>query len=345
MPDLPEAFLERDIIAYVRGLAEGKGAQLVRGIGDDCAVIRHGGGKVLLLTTDMLTESVHFDLAWHPAAALGRKAASVNISDVAAMGGRPLVALLSLAVPAGLQAAFLNDFLAGFTARLAEYDTLLVGGDTVASPDRLTISVTVVGEASEAQVLYRTGAGPGDLIWVSGSLGAAAAGLDLCRLQKAGRAIAMEGYHGLLAAHLDPEPQVQLGLMLAASGLVGAMLDVSDGLATDLAHLCKESGVGAEVFVEQLPIPSPVRELAASLNRSALDWAVRGGEDYQLLFTSPAECEHELRRLVAERSGRHICCIGKVVTGDGVFLCQSGTEGMSRRPIAYQGFDHFSGRD
>lgn len=345
MVGLPKAFLERDIISYVRGLAAGRGEKLVRGIGDDCAVIRHGGENVLLITTDMLAESVHFDLNWHPAFTLGRKAASVNISDVAAMGGRPLMALLSLAVPAGIQSSFLDELLAGFAARLAEYDVLLVGGDTIASGGRLTISVTVIGEAPEGRVLYRNGARIGDLIWVSGALGAAAAGLDLCRLRQGGQDIDLSRYQEVLAAHLDPEPQVELGLTLAASGFVGAMMDVSDGLGTDLAHLCKESGVGAEVYVEQLPISPVVQEFAASLKKSALDWAIQGGEDYQLLFTTPVACQRDLLRLVTEQGGRHIYCIGKVVAGDKVLLCRPGPGGEIRTAIAYQGFDHFSGRD
>ena len=198
----------------------------------------------MLLTTDTLVEGVHFDLAWHPPLLLGRKAGAVNLSDVAAMGGEPRFALLNVAFP-GSASAWLDDFLAGFHGILQEHDTHLVGGDTVKSSSDISITVTIIGEAAEDSICYRSGAVPGDLVFVSGSLGDAAAGLALCR---AGISSDDSGqWQQLLSAHLDPQPQVQLGRILAESGQIHAMMDISDGLATDLAHICAASGVGAEM--------------------------------------------------------------------------------------------------
>ena len=172
---------ERDCINRILSYVQGHDREgLIKGIGDDCAVLEKDGQSVLLLSTDTLVEGVHFDLDWHPPILLGRKCASVNLSDIAAMGGEPRACLLSIGFPHSV-VPWLDDFMTGFTAVLNEHGTLLVGGDTVKSSNDLTVSVTVIGEADRGRVCYRSGAQPGDRIWVSGSLGNAAAGLDLCR--------------------------------------------------------------------------------------------------------------------------------------------------------------------
>jgi len=335
MKSLPS---ERSIIDDIRSrLPDGGAAGLVRGIGDDCAVLARAGGLLELATTDTLVEGVHFDLAWHPAHLLGRKAVAVNVSDIAAMGGIPRYALLALGLPATLAKAWLDDLLAGFIAALAEYGVVLVGGDTVRSPAGLVLSVTVLGEVAADEVLYRHGASPGDGVWVSGCLGAAAAGLELCR---GGRALpAGHPWAPLGRAHLDPVAQVRLGRLLATSGMVRAMMDLSDGLATDLAHLCKESGVGAEVDAACLPLADELRQAARELGRDPLDWALAGGEDYGLLFAAPADAAEKLVRLVAEAGGPVISRVGYCTAGSGVVLVHQGRE----RHIAYQGYDHFTG--
>jgi len=330
---------ERQCIDLIRQFSGSRDKEfLVRGIGDDCAVLKKDDADCLLLTTDTLVEGVHFDLAWHPPHLLGRKSAAVNLSDIAAMGGRPTACLLSIAFPDGVPSWF-AEFMAGFSEVLREFDTLLVGGDTVRGRNDIVVTVTLIGEVKKATVCYRSGAQPGDLVWVSGPLGNGAAGLELCRkgLQKSYETAT--DLQQLVKAHLDPEPLVRLGAVLAASGLVHAMMDISDGLATDLAHLCKESGVGAEVRQDLLPVYEPLRLAAAALGANVLDWVLRGGEDYQLLFTSKAADENKLRRLAAEQSDRKIVAIGKIVEGQGVFLCREN----ERRDISYQGFDHFRG--
>jgi thiamine-monophosphate kinase len=325
---------ELGIIEKIRRQSRTASPELLVGIGDDCAVIKRGGGLVELVTTDTLVEHVHFDRAWHSPELLGRKAAAVNLSDVAAMGGRPRYCLLSLALPSDFTEAWLEQFLAGFLACLTEQGTLLIGGDTVKSASGHIISVTVMGEAAADQILLRSAARPGDLIMVSGMLGNAAAGLEICRR---GPAAAKADWQELVAAHLDPKPETGLGLVLAESGLVNGMMDLSDGLATDLAHLCAESGVGAEIAEHSLPITAGLRDAAASLGCDPMAWALSGGEDYRLLFTVPAaDCE-KLRELIHRRLARDIFRVGIMVEGEGVVLLT----GSNRRDISYQGYDHF----
>ena len=327
---------ERDIIEYIHdllGLTADK--DVVKGIGDDCAVLRKNNSECFLVTTDTLVEGVHFDLAWHPPFLLGRKAAAVNLSDLAAMGGQPRFALLSLAFP-GSAPVWLDNFLVGFHEMLQKHDTHLIGGDTVKSFNDLSISVTIIGEAAGDVICYRSGAKPGDLVFVSGHLGDAAAGLALCQsgLSNEGS----EQWQQLINAHLDPQPQVQLGRILAESGLVHAMMDISDGLATDLAHICTESGLGAEINKDVLPVSEQLKLAAEKTGSPVLDWVLKGGEDYQLLFTVSSDNEQELRKLLLEKTGQEIFCIGKIIEGQGLFL----SDGVNMEEISFQGYDHFS---
>lgn len=329
----PSRLQEREIISRIRRQEQTGQDSLLAGIGDDCAVFRTGPNRLNLVTTDTLVQGVHFDLSWHPADKLGRKAAAVNISDIAAMGGIPRFALLSLALPADLPGRWLDDFLSGFLGLLAEYGVVLIGGDTVGSSQGIVLSVTVLGEAMEGAVLARSGARSGDLVMVSGFLGEAAAGLDLCRLglEEEG------GWQPLVRAHLDPVPQVALGRDLAEGGLVHAMMDLSDGLATDLAHICAESRVGAVVEAAALPLSPLLRAAAPVCGHSALDWALSGGEDYQLLFTAAPENVAELQRRTREKNGRELYVVGRIVAGGGVLLEEGGTV----REISYRGYEHF----
>jgi thiamine-monophosphate kinase len=323
---------ERGFIGRLRQYAAGAGPALLRGIGDDCAVVAPEANRNWLITTDTLVEKVHFDCRWHPPELLGRKAAAVNLSDIAAMGGEPKYALLSLALPGATDEGWLERFMGGLLAALDEQKTSLIGGDTVRS-DRLTLSVTLIGSAEPDRILYRSGARPRDLIWVSGNLGEAAAGLDLCRLADA----KIENWPQLVNAHLDPKPRVALGRFLAASGSVHAMMDLSDGLATDLAHLCAESGGGAEVAADLLPLSPALQAAAGHLGRSPVEYALTGGEDYELLFTTAPEVRGSLPDLVRAATGLEIHCLGEIVEGNGVRLLQDG----EAREIAYRGYDHF----
>ena len=330
---------ERECIELIqRYAAAEKSEYLVKGIGDDCAVIRKDVTDDLLLTTDTLVQGVHFNLGWHPPYLLGRKSASVNLSDIAAMGGRPRACLLSVAFPANVPSWF-EDFMKGFSDVLGEHETLLVGGDTVKGNHDIVITVTLIGEADRKHICYRAGAQPNDTVWVSGPLGSAAAGLSLCQKGLCDLSDPADKWQQLVKAHLDPVPLVSLGKALAESGLVRAMMDISDGLATDLAHLCTAGGVGAEIEQDLLPVSDSLEQAAAQLNTDAIDWLVKGGEDYQLLFTAKPSDEQMLRQLVTDLTGKEIFAVGSIIEGQGVYLCNQ----EKREDISYQGYDHFHG--
>jgi len=326
---------ERELIQCLSSMAVGaKEEALLCGIGDDCAVVRSGEGRVLLYSMDTLQEGVHFDLSWHPLKQLGRKSVTVNVSDIAAMGGRPKYFLFSLGIPPGFADARALQLSEGVVEACALYDCQLIGGDTVASPAGLSLTLTVIGEAREGQVVYRHGAQLGDIVYVSGPLGLSAAGLALFQAGEGDLA----GFSRLYRAHCDPLAQVALGQRLAKSGLVNAMMDLSDGLATDLAHLCARSGLGARIFRHALPLDDECEQAAALLGRESLEWMISGGEDYALLLTAPKDAKQQLLAL-GEQAGQTLYPLGEMVQGAGVELVDA--EGYARS-VSYRGFDHFS---
>jgi thiamine-monophosphate kinase len=329
---------ELQIIEYITGQTGPADAQLIKGIGDDCAVIKKDGTRVWLLTMDTLIESVHFNSSFHPPEKLGRKAVSVNVSDVGAMGGKPVFVLFSAGLPHGFDEAWFKAFIRGLTDACREYSCFIIGGDTVASPGGLTFTLTVIGEAEAEQVVYRSGARPGDTVWVSGELGLAAAGLELL---SAGLAPDNKAFDPFREKHLNPQARVVLGRQLAASGLVHAMMDLSDGLATDLAHLCKQSGVGARLIAQDLPGVETLAGASELTGSDPLRWVISGGEDYELLFTADPGDRDQLVR-IAEQCGQSIFSVGTIGSGGGVTLIQNRVDGTSSElAIAYQGFDHF----
>jgi thiamine-monophosphate kinase len=329
---------ERQIIDFIASLAASDGEQLLKGIGDDCAVVKKDGKHVWLLTMDTLIESVHFNTAFHPPEKLGRKAVSANVSDIGAMGGKPLFVLLSAGMPPGFDESWFQAFARGLTDACREYGCFIIGGDTVASPGGLSFTLTVIGEADADKVIYRSGAQVGDTIWVSGDLGFAAAGLELL---SRGIEPANKDFDLFREKHLNPRARVELGQQLAERGFAHAMMDLSDGLATDLAHLCKQSGVGAHLFARDLP---GVEALAAAAQRTGFDaegWAISGGEDYELLFTAGPGDSAKLREL-AVQCGQMFYPVGNIVAGSTVTLIRQKADGNREEvAIAYQGFDHF----
>lgn len=273
-------FIER-IAASARN-----GIGVVTGIGDDAAITSLTAGMQLLTSTDMLLEDVHFRRAWHDPYRLGRKSLAVNISDIAAMGGIPRWATLSLAIPAGLPLEFLEQFVSGFLAMAAEHGVSLIGGDTCSSRGGLAISVTIMGEQLPERILRRSGARPDDEIWVTGTLGDAALGLYL--VEKGEIAV----NEALLSRLLDPAPRVAAGIALAESGLVTAMIDVSDGLLADFGHIAEMSGVGGALRLRDFPVSEAFQAVVSTMDSYPWHCLAAGGEDYELAFTaSPADRE------------------------------------------------------
>jgi thiamine-monophosphate kinase len=329
---------ERNLIEYIRkksALSSFHG--LIKGIGDDCAVLGKPATGSWLVSTDMLVDGVHFNRNWHPPRLLGRKTIAVNLSDIAAMGGIPRFFLLAVSLPSGLSPDWLFQWLEGVSEILAEYDCALIGGDTVQG-NELNITVTVIGEQHPAGVIYRTGAKVGDTVYVSGHLGSSAAGLSILKKTAGNQELIENAWKILIDAQLNPTPQIQLGQSLCASGCVTAMQDISDGLATDLSHICIESGVGAALHEHRLPYLPILDQVCKNLKLHKLDCLLRGGEDYQLVFTVRQGSEENLEDSLRQ-SGRHVVYpVGKIEKGQGVFL--EATSDGRRREITFQGYEH-----
>lgn len=316
---------ERRVISRIRRSFDERRADILLGIGDDAALVR--GPAKLLLTTDILVEDEDFTRADHPPRLLGRKALNVNLSDIAAMGGRPRHALVGLALPGDIDETWLRQFMVGLRSAARPAGVALVGGD-LSQSDKIMISVTVTGESLFP--VTRSGARPGDAIFVSGTLGDAAGGLRL--IEKGGIHGVAKPVRPLVRAFLDPEPRLKLGALLARRGLASAMIDLSDGLSVDLRHICEESGTGAEVEAARVPISPALARFA----RDPLGMALNGGEDFELLFTvRPAKAA-----AVEALAGTYrISRIGRVIPGRAIRLV---IKGSKKVPLRARGFEHFS---
>lgn len=326
---------EEDVIRLVQSLSGGTGSPgLSVGIGDDAAVLQHPGGR-LVVTTDLLVEGVHFDLAYTSAYDLGWRALAANLSDIAAMGALPRWSFLSLGLSGPPEEDFVASLVRGMADLAGPQGLVLAGGDTVKAP-QVIVNLCLIGDAAGVEPLLRTGARPGQAVCVTGSLGASAAGLAWL-----GRGGARDDPRATaaVAAHLRPTPRLAAGRALATSGRVGAMMDLSDGLASDLARICRASQVGAVVEAAALPISQETRTLAAGLGADPLDWAVKGGEDFELLFTCDPDQVGLLAELVADSSpGLGLTRVGRISDGRGVVL---DLPDGSARDITLGGYDHF----
>ncbi len=287
----------------------GREPAVVVGPGDDAAVVRPPRGARLLLTTDLLAEDVHFRRSWARPADLGWKLAAVNASDIAAMGGRPLWALLSLALPPGLDRSFAEGLSRGLRAASRRLGFTLVGGDTCASADRIFLSLALAGVAGP-RLLTRDCAQPGDQIFVTGHLGAST--LGLAALERHGAAPLPAPLRICARRHLHPEPRLAFGAALARTGLARAALDVSDGISRDLGRLCAASRVGAEVQVDRLPVLSSTPARRACSDRDPHAAALHGGEEYELLFTARPDDERRVSAL-GKRLGLRVTAIGRIL--------------------------------
>jgi thiamine-monophosphate kinase len=311
-----------------RRVANGPGVH--RGIGDDAAVLELPVGHHLLTSTDLLIEDVHFRHDWTDCEALGHKAVAVNLSDIAAMGGTPRYLYLGLACPGEADLTDINAFLKGALAEADHHNVTLVGGDTCRSPGPWMISVTIEGSALAHQAVGRDGAQPGDLIMVSGTLGDSALALHLLRNGK-------EPETTLLARHHRPTARVTLGRRLGEQQLAKAMIDISDGLASDLEHILQASRVDGFIVEDQLPL-SEVFQRHAEAEPALRELALYGGEDYELLFTVAPENAADVALLGAELN-LSITSVGVIQKGSGTFSLQDKTG--ATRPILVRGYDHF----
>ena len=327
---------ERQLIARIRRLAGKQAHRGVIGIGDDCAVLGLPPGDEVLLTTDFSLEGVHFRREWHPPDAVGHRCLARGLSDIAAMGGKPRAAFLSLALPATIEERWVNRFLSGFLTLARRHSVILAGGDTAQSPDgilhpsegktglrrgpRVLTDIVVLGSVPAGKAVLRSGARPGDLIYVTGSLGAALA--DLNRLQK-GEKLRPASHR----KHFYPEPRIAVGEYLREHKLASAMIDISDGLSTDLSHICEESGVGAVIHADAVP--------KAIRSEEGLQLALHGGDEYELLFAARPSC-----RVPKRIASVAVTQIGEIVRGKQMRLTPA--SGRNKELLA-RGWEHFSG--
>lgn len=330
---------EDELIEALRRVLAGPDPRVEVGIGDDAAVVGSGPGS-LVLTTDMLVDRVHFERSLLSARELGERALAVNVSDLAAMGASPRHALLALGLPEDVEAAWVVELASGLREAADAYALSVVGGDVNRSAV-LTIAIAATGEVAPGRAVLRSGAAPGDRLVVTGSLGAAAGGLQLSRAAPSatGKALASEWGRELVRAYARPLARVGEGQLLARAG-VTAMIDVSDGLAKDLGRLCAASGVGARVHLPAIPVAPELHRLAEVLTLDPLEAALSGGDDYELLGTMPSGSVDVARTELEEAFGVTLTEIGAIIEGAGmVAVVAEGGE----RPLEPRGWDHGGG--
>ena len=289
-------------------------ASTLKGIGDDAAVLSYPIDKQVLVTTDLLLEGVHFDLVYTPLKHLGYKAAVVNFSDIYAMNGTPKQITVSLGVSKRFSVEDMEQLYAGIRLACENYNVDIVGGDTTSSLTGLTISITCIGEADKDKVVYRNGAQETDLICVSGNLGAAYMGLQLLEREKkvltgTDKDVQPDfaGREYILERQLKPEARKDIIEKLTEAGIQPtSMMDISDGLSSELMHICKQSNKGCRVYEEHLPIDYQTAAMAEEFNMNLTTCALNGGEDYELLFTVPLACHEKVKEISDIRLIGHI---------------------------------------
>jgi thiamine-monophosphate kinase len=291
---------------------------IATGIGDDCAVLRVPAGHEMLVTTDFSIENIHFRRDWHPPELVGRRCLTRGLSDIAAMGGEPLAAFLSLAVASDVPQKWVDRFLQGLLKLAKEFKLPLAGGDTAQSTSGIQADIVVIGSLPKGKAVLRSGAKPGDQIYVTGKLGGSAAVL----------AGLLESKHlGSVPRQFRSQPRVAVGQWLRQRGVASAMIDLSDGLSTDLGHICQESDVGAEIDAEAIPRA----RVGSGKKQVELRFALHGGDDYELLFTSAAKIPSQL-------GGVRVTRIGRITSSAGMRLM--GADGKARR-LRAEGWEHF----
>jgi thiamine-monophosphate kinase len=318
---------ERQLISRIRRQTDGlkgRGAPLITGIGDDCAVLPIAAGHEALVTTDFSIEGVHFRREWHPPGLVGHRCLTRGLSDIAAMGGIPLAAFLSLAVPVKIRQKWVDQFFDGFLKLANQFHVPLAGGDTSESPAGVLADVVVLGSLPRGKAVLRSGARAGHRIYVTGELGGSAATLDLLFSNAKKKLLPR-----LFPAHFFPTPRINIGTIVREKRIATAMIDISDGLSTDLSHLCEESRVGAEIWAEAVPCAT-IRQAKVDLN-----FALHGGEAYELLFTA-----RPTTHVPARIAGIKITCIGEIKRRKKLTLVHADRTRSELKSCGWQHFRH-----
>ncbi|MGQ9560968.1 MAG: thiamine-phosphate kinase [Candidatus Oleimicrobiaceae bacterium] len=327
---------EFGLIARLKVICGEPPAEVVVGIDDDAAAFRPRPDELVVVTTDALVEGVHFRWDYFTPFQLGWRSLAANISDVAAMAAEPQYAVVSIAIPSSLEVEKVEELYRGMVALGGMYGVRIVGGDTTSSPDRLFLSITVFGTAPAQAVVRRAGARVGDALYVTGFLGQAHAGLLVLTRPTVFR---NDQFPTAVARHLQPMPRVQEALFLRQKLRLTSMIDVSDGLASEVHHLCRLGNVGAVVEQGLIPISPEARAVAAQLGKRAVDFALGGGEDFELLFTAEESSVRRIQPLFEEKFGLALSKVGEIVSPQqGVQLRLESGEML---PLAMVGWDHF----
>lgn len=309
-------------------------------IGDDCAVVQVDPNRALLLTCDIQVQDRHFRLENTGVYQLGRRTMAVNLSDIAAMGGRPLYALVSLGLPPDLQVNDYERLFEGMRDELKEFQAFIIGGNLAQTEKELVIDITLVGEVHPSHFVERRGARIGDRIYLTGEVGASAAGFYL--LQKYGPAYPNK-FEALVEKHRLPQARIALGQKLAQQKMASAMIDVSDGIASDLYHICQMNRVGAEIVFDQLPLPAQLAEVSELCHIDRHKLCLHSGEDYELLFTVKSDVSEEELKSIGQECEVPVTHIGEIVAqNQGYSLID---EKKTRIPLQPRGWDHFKVKD
>ncbi len=303
------------------------------GIGDDCAIFKISNGMSALLTTDMMVERVHFLREHMTPYQIGYKAMTSNLSDIASAGGLPREAFISIAVPENIEVNDLDELYRGMKDLGRDFDVNITGGDTTGSFQDLVLNIAIVGEVEPELALYRNGARPGDIICVTGYLGDSAAGLDVILNHNDLKS----EYLGLIKQHFQPYPHVRQGRLAAKSRLAHAMMDISDGLAADIKHVCAASKLGAELYEDKIPLSDEFKKYRSELKPDYLETAISVGEDYCLMLTIAEDDFPKLKREF-EKEGFDLFDVGRMTEEDKIVLIKS--DG-GREELEYSGWDHF----
>lgn len=329
---------ESDLIQRIADTYQPSDSSVIAGIGDDAAVLRVSNNTILLTTSDLLIEDIHFDLRFTDSYLLGRKALAVNLSDIAAMGGTPRFFVVSLALPAHFSLSFIDELYRGMMEVASHFSTMLVGGDTNASPQKLMLSLTVLGEGHPEHICFRSGAQTGDSLFVTGTLGDAALGLLILQKDPAGgRQCPL---NPLVAKHLSPFPRIREGNLLANNHFASSLIDISDGLLIDLKRILNASKKGATIRLKNLPLSREFKEFESSQSFNKIDCALTGGEDYELLFTCPPEKEEALLGSAQEERFA-ITKIGTITDSEDLLLLDQNEQPYQLDNL---GYDHFRGK-
>ena len=314
---------------------------IVKGIGDDAAILKARRGQQLLVSTDVFVEGVHFDLAYQTPKEVGWRAGVANLSDIAAMGGTPLYLLVSMAIPSRIPPKHVRALYRGLQDASGPHDVALIGGDTSSSPSRIFLSLTIVGSVRATRGLTRNRAEVGDRVYVTGTIGDANAGLRILQTHSkhSRRFNPSPAEKFLIRRHVRPMPRIRVGQLLADRNIAHAAIDLSDGLSSDAGHVCEESRVGVEIRGQALPLSSQLRAFARLNNLDPFELALQGGEDYELLFTAPAK-HHRRVMHVSKQTNVPISWIGEIKPE--TFGQQLALPDGRKQQLVKKGFEHFN---